>query len=611
VYRLTLATRTFLLSFVPICILLIASFLAIDRAVHQKVRQDLRAGLLDSDKLLNGANAEFARQNSALLGKLTDSAGLKAAVGLLAEANGDPALKEQVRATIEAQLWELQNGSPYDFLAISDLHGTTLAEVPRTKDNSAGDAADSSQPEPSQPGLVARQGAFFQVQSVPIEIGGETAVFLTLGREFDLKRLAAGGETALLKNGRIVRSTFPVAETRQLELQLAKNCRRPQDSCEVLAGGDSYVVSVLQREQLGTSYRLLGFRSLDAPLRAFNRGFLPVLVELGLSGVMLALITTLITARSVARPLRYLASQLEAGAASGVLPEKLDSGNGVREVDLVASAFNHVAEAERRSRGELVLAKQAAESANRLKTEFLTNVSHELRTPMNGVLGMTEVLLSTALSEEQLEYLGIIGDSGRSLIALIDDILDFSELETGRLRLKPSAMNLRRVIDDVAATTRARLAKKPVSVEASCATGIPPVFIGEETRIRQVLMHLCDNATKFTDTGFIRISGQYIAMSEWEAELVISIEDTGIGIAAENLEAVFRHFTQIDGSLTRRQGGTGIGLSITKALVELMGGRVGVRSNAGLGSTFWFTVPVRLLQADERNSTVLETVGTM
>jgi signal transduction histidine kinase len=294
-----------------------------------------------------------------------------------------------------------------------------------------------------------------------------------------------------------------------------------------------------------------------------------------------------------------------------VLPEQLDSGNGVREVDLVASAFNHVAKAERRSRGELVLAKQAAESANRLKTEFLTNVSHELRTPMNGVLGMTEVLLSTALSEEQLEYLGIIGDSGRSLIALIDDILDFSELETGRLRLKPSAMNLRRVIDDVAATTRARLAKKPVSVEASCAAGIPQVFIGEETRIRQVLMHLCDNATKFTDTGFIRVSGQYIAMSEWEAELVISIEDTGIGIAAENLEAVFRHFTQIDGSLTRRQGGTGIGLSITKALVELMGGRVGVRSNAGLGSTFWFTVPVRLLQADERNSTVLETVGTM
>jgi signal transduction histidine kinase len=609
-FRLTLATRTFLLSFVPICILLVASFLAIDGAVHQRVRHDLRAGLHDSDELLNRANAAFARQNSALLAKLTDSAGLKAAVGLRAEANGDPALENQVRATIEAQLSELQNASLYDFLAISDLRGRTLAEIPPAETNPDGDLAITSQPGSSRSGLVARHGVLFQVQSVPIEIGGETAVFLTLGRRFDLERLATGGQATLVKDGRIVRSTFPAAETRQLERELGKSCPKPEDGCEVLAGGDSYVVSVLQREELGNAYKLLGFRSLDAPLRAFNRAFLPVLVELSLSGVLLALICTLITARSVSRPLRFLAVQLETGAASGTLPERLDSGSGVREVDLVASAFNRVAEAERRSRSDLVLAKQAAESANRLKTEFLTNVSHELRTPMNGVLGMTDLLLSTALNEEQVEYAGIIRDSGQSLVSLIDDILDFSELETGRLRLKPAEMNLRSVFDDVAAATRARLAKKPVRVELSCADGVPQVFMGEETRIRQVLMHLCENATKFTDAGFIHISVQCLVKGEREVELMFNVEDTGIGIAPENRDLVFGHFTQIDGSLTRRQGGTGIGLSIAKALVELMGGRIGVRSTSGLGSTFWFTVPVRLLEILERSSPSYESVGT-
>jgi signal transduction histidine kinase len=593
-HRLTLTTRAFLFSFVPICLLLVASFVAINSAVHQRVRQDLRESLHNSDELLNRANVEFSHQNSALLAKLTDSAGLKASVGLLAEADRDPSLENQVRATIEGQLRELQNASPYDFLAISDLHGKTVADIPRSLD----DAGFGSSPS----GLIARQEVLFQVQSVPIEIGGETAAVLTLGRRFDLQRLAAGGEATLLKNGRIVRSTFPVANARQLEFQLDKNCPMPESGCEVQVESASYVVSVLQHEQLGNHYQLLVFRSLDAPLQAFNRAFLPALIEVGLSGVLVALICTLVTSRSVSRPLRFLASQLETGAVSGTLPEQLHAGKGVREVDLVVSAFNRVAEAERRSRNELVLAKQAAESANRLKTEFLNNVSHELRTPINGVLGMTDLLLSSGLSEEQVDYARTVRDSARLLAALIDDVLDFSELETGRLRMKFSEMNLRGVFDDVVAATRARVAKKPVSVKAAYADSIPQFFIGEEARIRQALMYLCANATKFTDSGVIRISVQYLTKSEEAAELTFSVEDTGIGIAAENLALIFEHFTQVDGSLTRRQGGTGMGLSITKALVELMGGRIGVRSSPQAGSTFWFSVPVRLLQAVERGA---------
>lgn len=605
-HRLTLATRTFILSFVPICLLLIGTFLAIDRAIHQTVRQDLRDALYDSDLLLNRANAEFSHENSALLAKLTDSAGLKASVGLLSEAKQDPSLEKQVRATIEAQLWEFRNASPYDLLAISDLHGRTLAAIPKLP-IAASDLADIS----SRTGLVDRAGVLFQIQSVPIDIGGETAGILTLGRRFDLKRLALGGEAVLLKDARIVRSTFPVASIRALELELRKNCSSTDSGCEVTASGESYVVSALQREQLGDRYQLLVFRSLDAPLKAFNRAFLPQLIEVGLCGIMFAMVCTLVTTRSVVRPLNLLASQLQKGADHGILPEKLDAGHGVQEVDLVVSAFNRVAAAERRSRSELVLAKQAAESANRLKTEFLNNMSHELRTPINGVLGMTELLTMTELSEEQMEYAGTIYDSATALITLIDGILDFSELETGRLRLKLREMDLASILDDVGTTVRARAVKRPVVIETSRPQSLPPYCIGEEKRVRQVLMHLCDNAIKFTESGFIRISAQYVPTSSSQGDLTFKVEDTGIGIAEDDLHSVFRPFTQIDGSLTRQKGGTGIGLSITKALVELMGGRVGVKSIPGVGSAFWFTVPVDLVdgfKAHSEDHEVLETI---
>jgi signal transduction histidine kinase len=588
-HRLTLATRTFLLSFIPTCVLLIGAFSALNSAIHERVRQDLREGLYNSDRLLNRANAEFSQQNSALLAKLTDSAGLKASVGLLPEAQKDASLDSQVRATIEAQLREFQHALPYDYAAISDLHGRTLAAI-RGSGADAGDAPPFLQHD----GLVDNAGILYQFQSVPIEIGGEVAGMLILGRQFDIKRMAAGGDAALLNNDRIVSSTFPRAFLGPLEVQLQKHCSQPDSGCEVKTGGRSYVVSALQRNQLGDHYRLLVFRSLDEPLQAFNRAFLPELMEVGLGGIVFALVCTLVTTRSVVRPLRLLASQLETGADSGILPVKLDAGNGVREVDLVASAFNRVSAAERRSKSELVVAKQAAEMANRLKSEFLTNVSHELRTPINGVVGMTELLIATGLNRDQAEYAGTICQSATALVSLIDGILDFSELETGQLRLKPSEMNVGRILEDVGAAVRARAANKPIVIEIFRPPSLPDHCIGEDKRIRQALMHLCDNAVKFTDRGFIRISAHFTETGQLHGDLTFNVEDTGIGVAEENLHFVFQPFTQVDGSLTRRNGGTGIGLSITKAFVELMGGRIGVKSVPGVGSTFWFSISVDL-----------------
>jgi signal transduction histidine kinase len=600
--RLTLATRTFFLSFVPICLLLLSTFVAINTAIHERVKQDLADSLRNLDQLLNQASEDFSRENAALLLKLTDSAGLRASVSLLSEQQKDSSVAAQVRATIAQQLREFAIGSPYDYLAISDPAGKTVVAIGK-KDGVVSD----EQSEPMQDGLAERGGAPFQFQTVPIEIAGEMAAFLTLGRPFDLQRVTADGDATLWRNGRIAYSTFPAALTQQLEQVLSKDCFRVEGGCELRVAGRLYVVSALRRLVLGSRFQLLVFRSLDAPLRTFNRAFLPTMIEVGLGGITFALVCTVVTTRSVVRPLRRLTSQLEIGAKLGELPEKLDSGDGVKDIELVTSAFNRVADAERRSRRDLIVAKQAADVANRLKTEFLNNVSHELRTPINGVLGMTELLRSTEMNVEQAEFTATIRQSAINLVALIDQILDFSELETGKLRLKICEMDLTRILDDAATAAQAQAGKKSITVVICCPASLPPKCIGDEKRIRQALMHLCDNAVKYTESGSVRVALEYQWTESRQGELTFSVEDSGIGIEAENLRLIFEAFTQVDGTLTRRQGGTGIGLNVAKNLVELMGGRLGVRSTPGYGSTFWFTVPADLT-GDHPQHTIIEVV---
>jgi signal transduction histidine kinase len=597
--KLKLSTRTFLLSFVPACLLLLTAFLAIHRVTHDRIKKELADAIYESGRLLDRTYADLSRDRKVLLGKLTDSAGLKASVGLLDETRRDPVLYEQARATVQAQLAELQESSLFSYIAISDANQQLVASLPLMSD-----AGRLHHAAPPTSGLAEIDGSLYELQSVPIEIGGEKAATLTVGRNFDLNNVAPGGSAVLLKDRHPVRSTFAPGLLPQIISQFQKSCSRADAACELNINGQSYVVSTLQSAQLGNGYRLLVFRSLDASLNAFSRAFVPDLVEIGLCGMALAFLCTLITSRSVTRPLLALSSQLKSAAESGELPETLDSGHGVPEIDLVATSFNRVSAAERRSRNELVGAKRAAEVANRLKTEFLNNVSHELKTPVNGIAGMAELMTTTGMSDEQQEYVDTIQSCSMALIHLINEILDFSELETGRLRLHRSPVDVSTLLDDISTAVRASVRQKPISVEVSSFPDLPVRCLGDEKRIRQVLMHLCENAVKYTEKGLIRIAAGFAQQNPSTGVLTFTVEDSGIGVEAEHLEFIFEAFTQLDGSSTRQRGGTGVGLSIVKDLVGLMGGRFGVDSALSVGSKFWFSLPVDLQPSVDVNHSV-------
>ncbi len=454
----------------------------------------------------------------------------------------------------------------------------------------------------AQCGLWNYRGRFFQVIAKHLDFDdeGPSAVAqgaMVLGFRIDDTLASDLGRSHnceisfISSTGGVVASSLDSRQQTGLEKAFHAGLLRPSqsDDAKVVLSGIPYLYSTTTLidpySSRAVGSMVVQSRLVDAEAALSLSSARHVLITL--VSIIAAGLASFALSLAITRPVNELLRGVRR-VADGHLDHSIQV-TGRDELGRLASAFNDMV-TQIRARKELQRLVDEAQAASRAKSEFLANMSHEIRTPLNGVIGMTEMLLGTTLDQRQRRYTHLVKSSAAALLGLLNNILDFSKVEAGKIELEATDFDLRTLTEEVAEMFGQRAASRGLELACQIDPGLVPSVRGDPSRLRQVLINLANNAIKFTPRGevIIRVTPQ----PDRDGHLVVRFEvkDSGIGIPPERMDRLFKSFSQVDASTTRKYGGTGLGLAISKQLVELMRGTIGVDSQIGQGSTFWFTI---------------------